>query len=217
MEVNPSETNQIINDTSTDGEFAALLSACRRKIINHLTWYKTYNKEESLEIFQEASIKALQAWREGKFEKGSNFNGWFTIICNNLFIDRSRKVIRDRKHFNRKDHIIANSDGDVTDWLEEKLSCDDDLEATVLLEKEEKEQQLIVQYLIDSIDNEIFKKVVYKRFFERKKFKLIAAEMGMSINTTLGHFRYAAQAMREVYLKRQKYIIAYVQHETREL
>ena len=72
-----------------DEKFTELFLKHRSKIKNNLCLI--IGNADVDDLIQDAAIKALKVFREGRFNEGGNFPAWMTQIAKNLFIDSTRK------------------------------------------------------------------------------------------------------------------------------
>ena len=170
------DSNQHITDTVVR-ETARLRNFIRRRVAD---------QGESEDILQDVFYELVEACRLP--EPIEQVGAWLFRVARNRIIDRFRK----KKEVSL--HDLAGGDDEDGSWLEQILPGVDDggpeaaYSRTLLIE----ELQAALEEL-PAAQREVF--IAHE--LERRSFKELAAETGVSVNTLLARKRYAVLALRE--------------------
>lgn len=170
--------------------FDVLLSRHQDNLYNYISYHLSSNAENIDDVFQETFVRVIVSLKEGRYTKAGYFGAWLNRIAHNIIMDQYRidslLPIVDREHDERDVTAIA---GAVENSLEAQI-----ISAQTLAD---------VKRLMDHLP-EPQREVIYLRYYEDLSFKEIASTTGVSINTSLGRFRYGINNMRRM---AQKYNI----------
>ena len=166
-----------------DKAFDELLARYQDKLYNYIL-FNVRNQELAEDVFQETFVKAIVNLQQGRYQPDGKFSAWITRIAHNLVIDLFRQE--------RNENLISNDESEVDLLNSAKFS-----EGTIESQMVNKQVLKDVARLVDELP-EAQREVVRMRFFENKSFKEIAESEGISINTALGHVRYAISNMRRI-------------------
>ena len=170
------DSNQQITDTVVR-ETARLRNFIRRRVAD---------QGEAEDILQDVFYELVEACRLP--EPIEQVGAWLFRVARNRIIDRFRK----KKEVSL--HDLAGGDDEDGSWLEQILPGVDDggpeaaYSRTLLIE----ELQAALEEL-PAAQREVF--IAHE--LERRSFKELAAETGVSVNTLLARKRYAVLALRE--------------------
>lgn len=162
--------------------FAALFEKYREKIYRVVYGY-LHDKEDALDITQEAFIKAFR--NLDSFEGKSGFYTWLTQIAINLAIDARRKRARKK--------VVA---------LEDYMDPSEKLGGTALPPSPEQrlaERELRERYFeaLEQI-SEKHRTVFLLHTVEGMAYKEIADALGISIGTVMSRLHYARKHLQEL-------------------
>ena len=145
------------------------------------------NKALAEDIAQDTAERALDIFAKGRYREG-NFAAWLHRICHNLCIDYFR-VKKRRPTISFEQRSTENGDANFS------------LDEYVILSKEEEvvrnEDKLFAMSLVERLPAEQ-REVVILRLVGSRSYKEIASITKVSINTSLGHMRYALVNLRRL-------------------
>ncbi len=188
----------------TDAEFTAFLKRVKPGIMDFL-YFRTFDYTYAKELFQQASIKALEAYRNKQFVGGEKeFASWMVFVVRNMLIDDYRK--KKRMPTTSMDKEFSEGEGiSLKDIFQDP---DENKLEEFISGEEHAEMKAICDYLVESLTDPDQKEVVQLRIYEGLQFEKIAKRKQISINTALGMFRYARIHMLEALQKRGRFIHA---------
>lgn len=135
------------------------------------------------DLYQEALIKIVQVFDDGKYNEEGKFLPWALRVARNLSIDYFRKEKRNPQ--------IKHTDS--LPMLENLFRQDENIEKQIIRE----ENTRYVRGLIDRLPDKQ-KEVLIMRHYNELSFKEIARLTNVSINTALGRMRYALVNLRKM-------------------
>ena len=136
------------------------------------------------DIFQETFIKAVRVIDEGRYTDNGRFLSWILRIAHNQVIDHFRAQKQNRQ----LNEAEAGYDVLGTLRLAERT-----VEDEIVCEQIASDVRRMVELLPDEQ-----REVVMMRYYSGLSFKEIAEQTGVSINTALGHMRYALINLRKM-------------------
>ena len=165
--------------------FDCLLERYKDKLFQYII-ARVHQEDLANDLFQETFVKVILNLKQGKYTDSGKFYAWITRIAHNLIIDYFR---------NDSDIRLSPTESNTAQW-ENMLMIppDDALEYETLLGR--------LASLIDLLPQEQ-QEVVRMRYYQDYSFKEIAAQTGVSINTSLGRMRYALLNLRKIALSQQ--------------
>lgn len=166
-----------------DSAISTLFTQYRSKIYNYILLV-VKNNTIADDIFQELYIKVSQSLKKGKYTDNGKFLSWVLRIAHNQIIDHYR-ILKQHKNFSIEDSKIAfESDSSTMEInIEDKMV--------------EQQVKTDIRRLVDALPIEQ-REVVIMRHYLDMSFKEIAANTGVSINTSLGRMRYALINLRKM-------------------
>lgn len=172
-----------------DKEFVGLLLENKPKIQGSIAKF-IFNIDLREEIYQQASTKALLAYRQGRFDGSKKFANWFITIAKNLYTDEGRKkkkMPEVETEISEETSVFDLIDSEVANPEEEIISDELIRENRHLVEK-------MLQQLSDS--EQVFIKL---RFYENMSYEEIAEKQGVVLGTVSGTLDRCKKKMREWY------------------
>ena len=165
--------------------FDCLLERYRDKLFQYII-ARVHQEDLANDLFQETFVKVILNLKQGKYTDSGKFYAWITRIAHNLIIDYFR---------NDSDIRLSPTESNTAQWENMLMTPPDDaLEYETLLGR--------LASLIDLLPQEQ-QEVVRMRYYQDYSFKEIAAQTGVSINTSLGRMRYALLNLRKIALSQQ--------------
>ena len=165
--------------------FDCLLERYKDKLFQYII-ARVHQEDLANDLFQETFVKVILKLKQGKYTDSGKFYAWITRIAHNLIIDYFR---------NDSDIRLSPTESNTAQWENMLMTPPDDaLEYETLLG--------LLASLIDLLPQEQ-QEVVRMRYYQDYSFKEIAAQTGVSINTSLGRMRYALLNLRKIALSQQ--------------
>lgn len=165
--------------------FDCLLERYKDKLFQYII-ARVHQEDLANDLFQETFVKVILNLKQGKYTDSGKFYAWITRIAHNLIIDYFR---------NDSDIRLSSTESNTAQWENMLMTPPDDaLEYETLLGR--------LASLIDLLPQEQ-QEVVRMRYYQDYSFKEIAAQTGVSINTSLGRMRYALLNLRKIALSQQ--------------
>ena len=165
--------------------FDCLLERYKDKLFQYII-ARVHQEDLANDLFQETFVKVILNLKQGKYMDSGKFYAWITRIAHNLIIDYFR---------NDSDIRLSPTESNTAQWENMLMTPPDDaLEYETLLG--------LLASLIDLLPQEQ-QEVVRMRYYQDYSFKEIAAQTGVSINTSLGRMRYALLNLRKIALSQQ--------------
>ena len=175
-----------------DNEALGKIFIKHRTYLFHVALSKTrYKKEIAEDLVQDGFIRIKRALDNDKFKDQSTgtLKSWMGTIINNLAFDFHRKKKRIPSN---PGTIISNEESDE-DIIWEKLGSEKTIEDLIITEETYKELHNWIRRL--TLDQRY---ILEQRYYEKRSFKSLAKELGISINTCLGRMRYALINVRKI-------------------
>ena len=165
--------------------FDCLLERDKDKLFQYII-ARVHQEDLANDLFQETFVKVILNLKQGKYTDSGKFYAWITRIAHNLIIDYFR---------NDSDIRLSSTESNTAQWENMLMTPPDDaLEYETLLGR--------LASLIALLPQEQ-QEVVRMRYYQDYSFKEIAAQTGVSINTSLGRMRYALLNLRKIALSQQ--------------
>ena len=136
------------------------------------------------DIFQDTFIKVIKSLREGRYKDNGRFVSWVIRIAHNLMIDHFRK---------EKQLSTISNDNYETDIFNSRKFAEPTVEEDLIHGQVTRDVRRLIQELPDDQ-----REVVILRHFCGLRFKEIAEQTDVSINTALGRMRYALINLRRL-------------------
>lgn len=157
------------------------------KDINRFAKNKCNGRDEYKDLVQDAYLKMKRAEAKGSYNEQGKFKSWILMLTNSLYLDkfRSRKIVFNSsqlsidKKYKNKDR----GEGDLKSILVSELDS----------ETEENETEHIFWLRFKKVYDELnpaFKEVMDLHTWEGMKHIQIAQKLDISVNTSLGRYRY---------------------------
>lgn len=166
-----------------ESAISTLFTQYRSKIYNYILLV-VKNNTIADDIFQELYIKVSQSLKKGKYTDNGKFLSWVLRIAHNQIIDHYR-ILKQHKNFSIEDSKIAFESDNST------------MEINIEDKMVEQQVKTDIRRLVDALPIEQ-REVVIMRHYLDMSFKEIAANTGVSINTSLGRMRYALINLRKM-------------------
>lgn len=161
---------------------AVLIERHQERVFGYL-YNKVRNREVAEDLFQEVFIKLVNKLKKGVYIEEGKFASWLMRVSHNLTIDYFRKSAKNKTTSGGADFdifdVIADEEINQEDIMLHNLNC--------------KRVAKLVEQLPENQ-----REVVKMRMYYDMSFKEIAAETGVSINTSLGRMRYALMNLRKM-------------------
>lgn len=161
---------------------AVLIERHQERVFGYL-YNKVRNREVAEDLFQEVFIKLVNKLKKGVYIEEGKFASWLMRVSHNLTIDYFRKSAKNKTTSGGADFdifdVIADEEINHEDIMLHNLNC--------------KRVAKLVEQLPENQ-----REVVKMRMYYDMSFKEIAAETGVSINTSLGRMRYALMNLRKM-------------------
>lgn len=172
----------------TSEQLGQMLTKAHGKVFKHIL-YKTYHDKQLTEdICYKAYERVINKVKEGEYKEENKFEAWVLIIAKNILTDHFRKESRFRNVSRGPidfDTFIKYKEQYPDEWDEIKFE-------TINIDKKIKK---ILTEQIEELPEEQAH-IINLVFFKGYKFKQIAEEYDMSINTALGRMRYGLRNLR---------------------
>lgn len=162
-----------------ESAFEALLNRHQTKVYGFIL-SKVLDQELADDLFQDTFIKVINLVKSGRYDEKGKFLAWVIRIAYNLTIDHFRKEQKMGKT------RLDDPDSRVSD------TAFDDIEEQRIHEQRMRD----VQKLIATLPN-AQRQVIVMHYYEGMRFKDIALETDVSINTALGRMRYGLIKLRK--------------------
>lgn len=138
------------------------------------------------DIFQETFVKVIRSLKAGSYSEQGKFMPWITRISHNLIMDHHRR--------NKNKHAVVR-------YLEEinfEPAQDDrsTAENKIIFDQTQKN----IKEILKKIPPEQ-KEIIIMKVYENKTHKEIAKLKNISINTSLGRYRYALINLKKIIIK----------------
>lgn len=162
-----------------------LLNRYNKKVFSYII-SKVRDREIANDIFQETFFKVIRTLKSRAYTEEGKFISWVMRIAHNLIID----------HFRDSAKIPRNSGNEEWNIFDSLNLCEENIQDKMLKKQIEKDiQQMIEQLPKDQ------REIVKMRIYDELSFKEIADITNVSINTSLGRFRYAVLNLRKMMTK----------------
>lgn len=165
-----------------ENSLAILIERHQERVFGYL-YNKVRHREVAEDLFQEVFIKLVNKLKKGVYIEEGKFASWLMRVSHNLTIDYFRKSAKNKTTSGGVDFdifdVIADEEINPEELMLHNLNC--------------KRVADLVKRLPDNQRD-----VVKMRMYYDMSFKEIAAETGVSINTSLGRMRYALLNLRKM-------------------
>ena len=164
--------------------FDVLLERIQGKLFKYIL-YLVNDEEKAEDIFQDTIVKIIVKIQDGYYTNTGKFYWWVTRMAHNLIMD----------WFRSNDNNIVLESEDTRNFY--RLADDSHFEFN-------REQELVNEQVLEDVrrlmDYLPFnqREMVVMRYYQNMPFREIAETLGISINTSLGRFRYAILNMRRM-------------------
>lgn len=169
-----------------DFAFNILMKKHQSSIFNFIN-SKIKDDDVSKDILQESLIKIILAIKSQKYKEDYKFKNYALRVTTNLIMDYFRTKTRNYKVSSIQNDNILNNIPDSNYLLE----CQQNVE----------ENYSKIEKILPTLPYEQHQILLY-RFQNDKSFKEIAIITNVSINTSLGRFRYAIDNIRKEILNK---------------
>ena len=160
----------------------ALINRYNQRLSSFI-YSKVFDKEITEDIFQDTFVKVIRTLKLGKYNEEGKFLPWVIRIAHNLIIDHYRKSNRMPRYETSEEYNIF----------------------AVMQDKELNAEHQIMQQQVESDLADLIRQlpedqqtVLQMRMYQEMRFKEIAENTGVSINTALGRMRYALINLRKL-------------------
>jgi RNA polymerase sigma-70 factor (ECF subfamily) len=177
------EDSLLISNYISGDEYALeiLIKKHQTKIFSFI-YSKTFDRDLSNDIFQDAFIKVINTLKTNSYNEEGKFLPWVLRITHNLVIDHFRRIKKMPFYRETEDFSIFSIMSDNSVSIENKLI--------------KQQIDLDLQKLIKNLPSEQ-REVILMRMYHDLSFKEIADLTGVTINAALGRMRYALQNIRK--------------------
>lgn len=177
--------HQLLNNYLSGDENAItdLVNRHHKRILDYI-YMMVKDTDIADDIFQETLIKVVRFLKDGRYTDNGKFLSWVLRIAHNQVIDHFRQK--------KQQNNISESEAGY-DLLNNKKFSDPTVEDHLITEQIEAD----VRKLLDHLPQEQ-KDVVMMRYYMGLRFKEIADQTDVSINTALGRMRYALINLRKL-------------------
>ena len=135
------------------------------------------------DVFQDTFVKVINTLKRGKYNEEGKFLQWTMRIAHNLIIDHFRKA-------KRMPTMSPTDEFDIFNIIKDPSL---NVEASIIKEQIEGDLYKLIEQLPEEQ-----KEVMKLRHFSELRFKEIADQTDVSINTALGRMRYALINLRKL-------------------
>ncbi|MEG1562698.1 MAG: sigma-70 family RNA polymerase sigma factor [Bacteroides sp.] len=186
MNNNLNLTDEVLIALYLNGEneaFDVLLNRHRDWLYSYIL-YTVRNVMLSEDLFQETCMKVIIMLREGRYNEEGKFSAWLRRIAHNLIMDFYRIEQQEKLVLCDEPALSFSNANQLADGVAESMPASQQVLEEVLCMMEtlpEKQRE-----------------VIRLRFYQDLSFKEIAAQTGVSINTSLGRMRYAILNLRRM-------------------
>lgn len=149
-----------------------------------IVYFKVRNHDVVNDLIQEIFIRACILIKNDKYIEYGKFSHWLSQMAYTMSIDYLRKKVKNK--------TIVNENFS-RDLFNDRNLSERNIEDEII--KSETENQ--VRLLITTLNAEHLD-IIIKRYFKKLKFKDIAKQKDLSVNTTLGMHRYAIGNLRKL-------------------
>jgi RNA polymerase sigma-70 factor, ECF subfamily len=161
---------------------AELLNRHKRKIFSYIV-SRVMDKEVANDIFQETFYRVIKTIKSENYREDGKFISWVMRISHNLIID----------HFRDSKKIPRNSGNEEWNIFDSLNLLEENVQDKIVKNQIEKDLRRMIEQLPEDQ-----KEIVRMRLYEELSFKEIAELTKVSINTSLGRFRYAILNLRKM-------------------
>ncbi len=159
-----------------------LLRRHKRKIFSYIV-SRVLDREVANDIFQETFYRVIKTIKGENYREDGKFISWVMRISHNLIIDYFRECKK----------IPRNSGNEEWNIFDSLNLCDENVQDRIVKSQIEKDLRKMIELLPEDQ-----KEIVRMRLYEELSFKEIADLTKVSINTSLGRFRYAILNLRKM-------------------
>lgn len=164
--------------------FDLLLSRNQSRLFSYIL-FVVRDRNTAEDIFQETFVKVITRLQDGKYTTSGKFSAWIMRIAHNVIMDWYRDQRAERVVEATQDNDLSNISGSelVVESIESHY-----VNSQVMRD---------VRNLLDNLPP-TQREVVFMRYYQQLSFKEIADTTSVSINTALGHMRYAILNLRRM-------------------
>jgi RNA polymerase sigma-70 factor, ECF subfamily len=159
-----------------------LLRRHKRKIFSYIV-SRVLDREVANDIFQETFYRVIKTIKGENYREDGKFISWVMRISHNLIIDYFRECKK----------IPRNSGNDEWNIFDSLNLLEENVQDRIVKSQIENDLRKMIELLPDDQ-----KEIVRMRLYEELSFKEIADLTKVSINTSLGRFRYAVLNLRKM-------------------
>jgi RNA polymerase sigma-70 factor (ECF subfamily) len=168
-----------------DNALNLLIRKYESKIYGYI-YSEIQNKTICNDIFQETFIKVINSLKSGSYSEQGKFMPWITRISHNLIMDYHRQ--------NKYKHTVLRYLEDI--HFEPAQDETSTAENKIILDQIQKD----IREILKKIPPEQ-KEIIMLKMYENMTHKEIAKLKNISINTSLGRYRYALINLRKIIIK----------------
>lgn len=161
---------------------AELLARHKRRIYSFIV-SRVVDKEVANDIFQETFFKVIKTIKGDSYREEGKFISWVMRIAHNLIID----------HFRDSKKIPRNSGNEQWNIFDSLRMSEENVQDKIVRTQIEMDLRKMIELLPDDQ-----KQTVKMRLYDELSFKEISEITKVSINTSLGRFRYAVLNLRKM-------------------
>ncbi len=179
----------------SENEIATILKENEGSLYNAILVKSNMNVTIAKDITQDAMVKITEAIRKGKYTKQEDcsIKPWMLTIGRNLAIDQHRRKRKVPSEPIRTMPKKIESNGGMDVIFDSLIQEDRNFEEKTIAREHLERLKKAVDKLSDKQSE-----IINLRIWEGLSFKEISDRMGVSINTSLGHMRYALINIRKL-------------------
>lgn len=156
--------------------FAQDLLSVQTELLN-FAYKLTADREEANDLLQETSLKALD--NEDKYTAETNFKGWIYTIMRNIFINNSRKALRDQTYVDQTDNQF---------YLNQNIDIEgDSTEGSYDLKE--------MRRIVNALPKEY--RIPFSMYVSGFKYREIADKLGLPLGTVKSRIYFTRQKLQE--------------------
>jgi RNA polymerase sigma-70 factor (ECF subfamily) len=166
----------------SENALAELLHRHKRKIFSYIV-SRVLDREVANDIFQETFYRVIKTIKSENYREDGKFISWVMRIAHNLIID----------HFRDCKKIPRNSGNENWNIFDSLNLLEENVQDRIVKSQIELDLRKMIEQLPDDQ-----KEMVKMRLYGELSFKEISEIKNISINTSLGRFRYAVLNLRKM-------------------
>jgi RNA polymerase sigma-70 factor (ECF subfamily) len=175
--------NETVVVSKECADFVGTLFEEHKKNIFSYIYFKLKDRDISNDILSEVYVKALVAVSTGKYKSVGKDFPWLLMIARNLVVDHFRKAKKSKTVRESKEFGLGNIvDDSQFSWYDKQRNFEIGEDLAKIINLLPKEQRVIVEM----------------RIRHGLKFREIAKELDVNMNTVLGRMRYALINLRRI-------------------